>query len=516
MKNNKENKKNKENKTEKSAFPIKPVVLTAVIVLILAGAAGFIIGSRMPGIGIGGHVGNVPQVLEGEDAEATLFTCGMHPWIIVEEPGDCPICGMKLTPKRDKKETDQEKGERRIAYWRAPMNPEEIYDQPGKSAMGMDLVPVYEDEIIAGVEIKIDPVTRQNMGIRTAQVRTEPLLHTIRTYGHITYDETRTARISSKFNGWFEKLYVDFTGQKVKIGDPLFEIYSPQLLAAQEEYLVAFKNFRQRGRGEKQLLDSVRRRLIYFDVGEEEIEAIEKAGKVKKTVLMRSPYEGVITHKNADKGGFVKTGTDIYTIADLSRVWVEAHIYEYELGWVELGQEAEMTLPFISDKIFSGKVTYIYPWLEARTRDVVLRLEFDNSDFLLKPDMYSDVRIKTSGKKKGMIIPSEAVIRSGERNIVFAAHKKGMFTPREVKLGMSVDNGNVHVLSGLAPGEMVVTSGQFMLDSESKLKEAVQKMLEAKSKGKEDPEKPNEDDFFSDMEETKEKEQEDDFFKDME
>ncbi len=247
------------------------------------------------------------------------------------------------------------------------------------------------------------------------------------------------------------------------------------------------------------MIESARLRLTYFDVPVSEIRSIEAAGIAKKALKMNAPSSGIVTHKNAVEGGFVKAGTTIYTIADLSRVWVEAHIYEYELPIVSLGQEAQMILPYQPGKIYSGKVAYIYPYLQKKTRDVVIRLEFENPKMELKPDMYGDVLIKTKVKNEGIIIPSEAVIRSGERNIVFVPREGGKFSPREVTLGTSLDEGNVEVLKGVAPGETVVTSGQFLLDSESKLKEAVQKMMEAKKVSKEKPEQ-KEDDFFSDME----------------
>jgi Cu(I)/Ag(I) efflux system membrane fusion protein/cobalt-zinc-cadmium efflux system membrane fusion protein len=421
--------------------------------------------------------------------------------------------GMDLVPVYEDEigtASPQGKKERKIAYWRAPMNPTEIYDQPGKSAMGMDLVPVYEDEIVGGVEISIDPVTRQNMGIRTAVVKRGPLVRDIRTYGHVTYDETRTAHISPKFNGWIEKLHVDFTGQPVEKGQPLFEIYSPELLAAQEEYLAAHRNLgRMTPGGGRELLASARRRLMYFDVPESEIQGIESTGQVKKTLMIRSPSTGIITEKNALEGTFVKAGTILYTIADLSRVWVEAHIYEYELAWIEEGQEAEMTLPYMPGNVFTGKVAYIYPYLQRKTRDVRIRLEFPNPGLALKPDMYADVNIKSIQKGEGIVIPVEAVIRSGQRNVVFVVREEGKFVPRDVTLGLALDD-RVQVLAGLAPGDPIVTSGQFLLDSESKLKEAVQKMMEAK-RAPVEPEKetPEEDDFFKELEE-------DDFFKALE
>ncbi|MBW1680699.1 MAG: efflux RND transporter periplasmic adaptor subunit [Deltaproteobacteria bacterium] len=364
--------------------------------------------------------------------------------------------------------------ERKILYWRSPMNPNEIYDRPGKSAMGMDLVPVYEDEQAAGLDIKIDPVTRQNMGIRLTRVRRGPLVHEIRTYGHVTPDETRTVRISSKTDGWIEKLYVDFKGKHVKRGEPLYELYSPALVAAQEEFLVARRSGRSGGRA---LLDSARRRLQYFDIAESEIRKIEQTGKVTKTLLVRSPAVGFVIDKNAEEGGFIKAGTIVFRIADLSRVWVETHIYEYELPWIAKGMPAEMRLSYVPGKVFRGRVAYVYPYLQPKTRDVVIRLEFENPALELKPDMFADVRI-LSRAGEGLVIPTESVIRSGLRNLVFVTRGKGKFSPRDVLLGRTLDQGRVEVLAGLMKGETIVQSGQFLLDSESKLQEAVRKMLE--------------------------------------
>ena len=406
--------------------------------------------------------------------------------------------------------------EQKVAYWRAPMNPTEIYDKPGKSAMGMDLVPVYDDELVGGVVISIDPVVQQNMGIRTAAVAKGPLVHTIRAYGHVTYDETRTAQLSPKFSGWIEELYVDFTGKFVQKDEPLFTIFSPELFSAQEEYRIAYRSMsRQTDPQSRDMLASARRRLEYFDIPESEIQAIEQTGDVKKNVLIRSPFSGLVIDKNAVEGMNVKAGITVYTIADLSRVWVEAHIFEYELPWVKEGQEAVMTLPYLPGKVFYGKVAYVYPYLQRKTRDVVIRLEFENADLALKPDMYADVRIKATQEGEGMLIPSEAIIRSGERNIVFVVREKGRFAPREITPGLVLENDTVQVLEGLAPGDRVVTSGQFLLDSESKLKEAIQKMTErtpatSKPVPIDSPSDREAEDFFKDFDAS-----EKDFFKEL-
>jgi multidrug efflux pump subunit AcrA (membrane-fusion protein) len=392
--------------------------------------------------------------------------------------------------------SDSKKG--KVLYWRAPMNPTEIYDKPGKSAMGMDLVPVYKDDMADPEAVKIDPVTQQNMGIRLGKVTKGPLIHTLRTYGHITPDETRTAQVNLKTSGWIDKLHVDFTGKYVEKGEPLFDMYSPELVAAQEEYLVAFRTLGQsRGAGGKTMLDSSRNRLRYFDVPESEIKALEESGKVKKTVMIRSPLSGFVIQRNAEEGSYIKAGNMVFRIADLSRVWVDAHIYEYELSMIEQGQKAEMTLPYLPGKTFSGTVAYVYPYLQPKTRDLIVRLVFQNPEMELKPEMYADIRIKAVFKGEGLTVPSEAVIRTGRRNVVFISSGNGKFHPRDVILGPLLDNERVQVLAGLTDGESVVISGQFLLDSESNLKEAVRKMLDAKVIKKA---KKEEADFFEDME----------------
>ena len=494
----------------KTLSPLRTIAITALVTLALSGAAYHYFGAAL--LNVQNHLA-APSVAGEVQAEETVYVSPMHPWIVSDEPGQCPICGMDLVAKRDGPNAAEASGERTIAYWRAPMNAAEIYEQPGKSAMGMDLVPVYEDELVGGVDIFIDPVTQQNMGIRTAEVARQSLARTIRTYGHVTYDETRTVRVSPKASGWIETLHVDFTGKSVTEGEPLFEIYAPELVTAQEAYLVAFQSAKRLAKDRQTgLLASARRRLQYFDIADSEIEALEATGEVRKTLVIRSPASGVVIEKTAEEGGHVQAGTTIYRIADLSRVWVEAHIFEYELPWVREGQPAAMTIPYWPGDVRSGTVTYVYPYLRPQTRDVRLRLEFDNTDLRLKPDMYADIHIKTRADEQGLLLPSEAVLRSGERNVVFVVKGGGKFTPREVTLGLSTDGGMVQALAGLAPGDVVVTSGQFLLDSESKLQEAVQKMIEVSMASAGPGQNADEDDFFSDMDD----DPEEDFFADME
>jgi len=471
------------------------IILTACITLALAGSATWYAGL----LNLSGH----EHQEMAKDKEDIQYTCSMHPQVVQDQPGNCPICGMELVPKDTVAEEGTKEGEREIAYWRAPMNPQEIYDQPGKSAMGMDLEPVYEDELVGGVNISIDPVMEQNMGIRTASVEKGPLEHTIRTYGHVTYDETKMAQVNIRFSGWIEKLYVDFTGARVTKGEPMFDFYSPELITAQQDLLEADRNYRRRpGDTSKKMLDSVKSRLRFYNIAASEIQEIIDRNEIKHALTIRSPYTGVVTDKNVQEGDFVKSGVTIYEIADLSSVWVEAHIYEYELARVTKGQKAEMTLPYLPGKKYTGQVAYIYPYLQRETRDVVVLLDFANPDQFLKPDMYGDVRISTGKDERGIHVPRSAVLRSGERDIVFVRREVGKFTPREVKLGMPLDNDRIQVLEGLAPGEQVVTSGQFMLDSESRLREGTQKMTEEEElaeKNQESAQKGPADDFFQDM-----------------
>jgi len=260
---------------------------------------------------------------------------------------------------------DPETG-KKVKYWAAPMDPAYIRNQPGKSPMGMDLVPVYEEEDEdkePASTIRIDPVTIQNMGVRLARIKRKPLVKYIRTFGNITYDERLIYTVNTKFNGWIEKLYVNFVGETVKKGQPLFDIYSPELVTAQEEYLLALqynKSLKESPyasirEGAQRLLDASRTRLKYWDLSNKQIKKIENAGNVQKTLTIYSPAKGVVIKKNAFQGHYVKTGEHQYEIADLSKVWVDVDIYEYELPWIRNKMPAKMELSYIPGKIFAGE-----------------------------------------------------------------------------------------------------------------------------------------------------------------
>lgn len=379
-----------------------------------------------------------------------------------------------------------------IKYWAAPMDPTYIRNEPGQSPMGMDLVPVFQEvdgEKLPASTIRIDPVTALNMGVRTATVKRMELKKSIRALGTVTYDETRIFAVNLKFDGWIEKLHVDFVGEEVSKGQPLFEIYSPELFTAQEEFLLAqsqamslaassYPSVRENA---TRLLRAARQRLKYWDLEDQQIKQLEKKGRVRKNLTIYSPANGVVIKKDALAGHYVKAGMHQYEIADLSRVWVDVEVYEYELPFIKKGMSAGMELSYLPGKRFEGTVLFIYPFLNPETRTVKLRLAFDNEERLLKPDMYANVYIESLIDPAALVIPQEAVIDSGLRKVVFLSRGEGKFEPRQIKLGLEGGDNSFQVLEGLKEGDSIVTSAQFMFDSESRLREAIQKMLDARS-----------------------------------
>jgi len=462
------------------------IILIVAFALALGVTGGFLLGKKS----------SVPDVTaQTKETQAKqLYSCGMHPQIIQEGPGNCPICGMKLTPVRSSGATAETKpaGERKIKYWKSSMDPTYVSDKPGKDQMGMDLVPVYEDQIQEGA-ISIDPVTVQNMGLRTAMVEEKELTRTIRAVGNIDYNEELLYTVNAKISGWIEKLYVEKTGDLVKKGQPLLEIYAPELVSTQQEYLTALKNYRQlkdspypeTKKGAEELLQSARKRLTYWDISESQIDQLEKTREVKKTLVLYSPANGVVTEKNVTAGASVESGGDLYKMADLSTVWVLAHVYEYELPFIRIGQSAQIQLSYFPGEEFSGKVSFIYPYLNEMTRDVKVRIELSNPDLKLKPEMYANVIIASELPGKRIVVPEEAVIHSGKREIVFVDAGGGKYSPREVVTGASGVGNVIEIKQGLMPNEMVVVSAQFMLDSESKTQEAIQKMLKSREQKQE-------------------------------
>jgi len=327
--------------------------------------------------------------------------------------------------------------------------------------------------------VSISPERQQLIGVKIGTVEPRRLEKLIRTTGRVDYDERRLATISPKIGGWVEELYVDFTGAYVKKGQPLLTLYSPELVSTQEEYLVALRAregfmkspFPEVASSGNSLAESARRRLKLWDISDDQIKALEQSGQPQKTLTLHSPYEGFLLERMVYRGMNVMPGMALFKLADLSVVWIYADIYEHELPLIRLGQVASVKLAYLPAETFTGKVIYIYPSLDPKSRTAKVRLEFPNPKERLKPEMYADVNLKIDLGQK-LAVPEGAVIDTGIRQVAFIDKGSGYFEPREVKLGVKVDN-YYEVVEGLKPGDRVVTSANFLIDSESSFKEAV-------------------------------------------
>ena len=314
----------------------------------------------------------------------------MHPQIVRDKPGKCPICGMDLVPVYEEAPAPAAppaaaKKERKIKYWVSPMDPGYVRDKPGKAPCGMDMVPVYEEEggaAAAAGAIAVSPTTIQSMGVRTAKVEVRPLSHDTWTVGLVTFNERNLAVINTKVTGWVERLYINATGDPVRKGQALLSIYSPDLVSAQDEYLLALRNLKNLEKspypemvdGARRLAEASRRRLEYFDVSAAQIEALKNTGQVKKHLVLASPAKGIVTKRMVTQGQMVQAGMPLLEVADLSTVWVDADIYQYELPWIKVGQKVEMSLHYMPGETFTGQIDYIYPYLKEASRTVRVRL----------------------------------------------------------------------------------------------------------------------------------------------
>jgi membrane fusion protein, copper/silver efflux system len=424
-----------------------------------------------------------------------LWTCGMHPQVIQDEPGDCPICNMKLVPlKQDTAPAETaaggSSGERKIKYWRAPMDPNYISDKPGKSPMGMDLVPVYEDEQPAATGVRVDPGFLQNFGVRTATVEKGSIPIEIRTIGVLTYNEKDIASVNTKFEGWIEKAYVNYIGEPVKKGQVLFEIYSPQLVTTQQEYLATLDYVGRLGERSNQdaidraksLLEAARERLHYWDISDEQIAHLKQTKKATRTLKIFSPASGVVVEKmnQSLEGMKLNPGMNVFKIANLSTVWAEIEVYEYQLQHVRLGQNAAITVDAFPGRRWNGKIIYLDPTINQQTRTLRAFVEISNKDMKLRPEMFANVDLRTPAVSGAVKVPDEAILHTGDRSVVIVQKEKGVFEPRQVSLGVAGD-GYQEVRHGLQAGETIVTSSQFLIDSESNLREAINKMLAERS-----------------------------------
>jgi len=342
-------------------------------------------------------------------------------------------------------------------------------DKAGKSPMGMDLLPVYADEAGDNSNVTIAPEVVQNLGIRTATAERSRLWRSIDTVGYVDYDESRVSHIHLRTEGWIEQLVAHSEGERVRKGEQLLELYSPDLVNAQEEFVQALTG------GNRGLIRASRARLMALGIPANQVKQLEKTRKVKQTIAIYSPQDGVVSKLMVRHGMFVTPDKQVMSLADLSSVWLLAEIYEAQADWVKVGFPAEVSLAFLPGRTWEGKVEYIYPSLDPKTRTLKARLRFDNTDEALKPNMYANVKIYGGPKEEVIVIPVEALIRTGRESRVVIALGAGKFTSRTVTAG--IESGDwVEILAGIEPGDEVVTSGQFLLDSEASLKASMTRM----------------------------------------
>ncbi len=468
--------------TRKRWFRTAVVALAVVFIV----GAGFALG-RMTSDG-------GDQAAEAETQQ--LWTCPMHPDYIAEEPGDCPICGMDLVPVEGDTATaeapdepaDHDDGEQ---LWTCPMHPEYIAEEPGACPIcGMDLVPVEDaaegqdgGEQAAMVEglstVHLSDAKRQLTGVTTVNAELREIEPKVRTVGIVKPDETEMRTVNAKIGGWVEKLFVDFEGAEIAAGEPMLTIYSPELYQTQQEYLTALAA-RQRlsssGYAEvantgRQMVEAAERRLRLWDIPQNTIDRLRRGGQPQRTMTLHAPVSGIVVKRMVETGAEIKPGMPLLHVVDLSRVWVEADIYEKDLDLVDEGQVVTVSFEAYPGEEWLGRIEQVYPYLEGATRTMKARLTLQNPDGRLKPEMYAEVVIEADDRSL-LAVPEDTVINTGEREIVYVRVQEGVYEPRLVETNITSD-GWTEILSGLSEGQPVVERGLFMIDSESRLRATV-------------------------------------------
>jgi Cu(I)/Ag(I) efflux system membrane fusion protein len=393
----------------------------------------------------------------GSAAAKTVYHCPMHPSVAQDQAGECPICSMTLVPGPE------------AGLAPAP--------QPARSKTA---------ETVPGLApIDLSPERIQLTGMKTAKVVRQPLRTELRTVGAVTASERGLAQINTRFGGWIQQLLVAETGRKVRRGEALATVYSPDILRAEQEFLTARKwaataspsrapagEPHEHGEGNAGLAEDARKRLELLGVADQDIDEIARTGQLQRTITIRSPVTGTVIRRSAIAGGYIQPGSELFAVADLSNVWVVAEVYEHEVARVRVGQPARLELPSYPGQIFTGRVQFLYPTIDADSRTMRVRLEFRNAGGKLRPGMYGTVHLDVPAQE-ALVVPAAAVVDTGEMQVVFVAKERGRFEPRRVKVGGRAD-GNAQILEGVAEGEMVVTTANFLVDSESRLRAAIE------------------------------------------
>ena len=406
---------------------------------------------------------SINEASKKDEKEVLYWVAPMDPSYRRDEPGKSPM-GMDLVPVYA-----EEKKEPEILYWVAPMDPGYRRDEPGKSPMGMDLVPVYAKNETDSDAVHISSNVEQSLGVRTSKAERRSLWRKIEATGYVGFDETRVSQINLRTEGWIERLLIKNVGERVKKGQALFEFYSPQLVNAQKEYV------QTKRRGDKRLLAASKEKLLALGMVENDIERLAKTSKASNTIQILAPQDGTVTSLNVKEGIFVRPATEIMSLADLSSVWLQAEVFESQADWVAQAQSAEARLNYMPGEVFSGKVDYVYPVLDPKTRTLQVRLRFDNPDERMKPNMYARVTIFGKPHPGALSIPREALIRGQDADRVVVALGDGNYTVHEVMTG--IESGDwQEIIAGLEVGDEVVTSAQFLIDSEASLAGSIQRL----------------------------------------
>jgi len=397
------------------------------------------------------------------EKEVLYWVAPMDPAFRRDEPGKSPM-GMDLVPVYKEATEEPE-----ILYWVAPMDPAFRRDEPGKSPMGMDLVPVYADQGGDGNAVHISAAIEQSLGVRTSKAERRSLWRKVEATGYVGFDETKVSQINLRTEGWIERLLVKNEGERVKKGQALFDFYSPQLVNAQKEYVQAKR------RKDAQMLSATEEKLLALGMVQADIRRLAKTSRVTNTVQILAPQDGTVTSLNVKEGIFVKPATEIMSLADLSSVWLQAEVFESQTDWVKESQSAEARLNYLPGEVFSGRVDYVYPVLDPKTRTLQVRLRFDNPSERLKPNMYGRVTIFGKPHPGALSIPREALIRGQDTDRVVVALGNGNYTVHEVMSG--IESGAwLEIIAGLEAGDEVVTSAQFLIDSEASLAGSIQRL----------------------------------------
>lgn len=372
----------------------------------------------------------------------------MHPQVLRDAPGPCPICGMDMVPVKNTEAS------------------------PGTKS---------DDQLL----IRVEAAVIQKLGIQTEIVRRQPISREIRSIAHIEFNEANQAMINSRVDGWVETLYARYTGQPVRRGQPLAGIYSPQLVSTQEEYIQLYKQWKGisdpvQAKSLAGLVSAARKRLRLWNISAAQIARLEKTGKATRQLTLYSPYSGVVVEKHVVQGARIKEGMDLFKVVDLSTVWAFVHVPEKEIAFVSEGMPAEVLVTQLPGKSFRGKVSFIFPYMDAKTRDLKVRVSLANPGYQLRPGMYATLVLKSKLSGTHIVAPMTSVLRTGERELAFVYLGNGAFEPREVQVGVVAGNNKLQILSGLKEGEAVVVSGQFLLDSETRIQEAVRKLRAAR------------------------------------